>query len=116
MTTIHTFHTTIQFPTSPDDDLLPSLSSFPFLWPDLRPQRETWTTVDGRDPLLHSVLDYATDAIDEEHAYRRHYQHACSFHGAGNSFLAARWMNSDDRESDCHGAPLDGCGRDARDG
>lgn len=93
MTTIHTLHTTIQFPAPPDEDQLPLLQSFPFLWPDLCPQTVTWTTIDGRDPLLHPLLEYAATALDDEHEFRRHYGCACTFHDLDNCFLAARWIN-----------------------
>ena len=67
MTTIHTLHTTIQFPSEPGDDLLPALHTCSSLWPDLRAQRAqtaTWTTVEGRHPMLHPLIEYAADALD----------------------------------------------------
>lgn len=93
MTTIHALHTTIQFPTEPGDDLLPDLFSCESLWPNLWPQMATWTRVDGRHPMLHPLIEYATDAFDTEGSFRLHYQRACTFHRHGNSFLAAQWIN-----------------------
>ncbi len=93
MTTIHTLHTTIQFPTPGDEQVLPYLHSFSFLWPDLDVQTASWTSVDAQHPMLHPLIEYALNALDDEQQSRRHYKQACTFHHVGNAFLAAHWTN-----------------------